>query len=207
MATARPEMLVKKRRAFDIDPKSVQAARGFAGEILGDVAGTDADHVEAVVLVVSELVTNALRYGAAGRDNVWLDIEIYEKWTIVGVDDRESQIYASRHDPDDTLRLSGRGREIVEFISARTWWTRRKHSKTAFAAILRTGVTPDAQDLALLDQLERGTGSSPPMAVEEQPPPTAPRRSPPYAPAARPEIAADAGDELVRPDSFGSGPA
>lgn len=58
-------------------PESVGGARRFAIEVLGEVVQHDPDHVDDVVLVVSELVTNAIR--EVGHDAV----RLYEQgWTI-----------------------------------------------------------------------------------------------------------------------------
>lgn len=48
MTTTHPKSLAVRRQAHDSDHASVQAARG-AGEVLVDVAGTDADHIEAAI--------------------------------------------------------------------------------------------------------------------------------------------------------------
>src|SRR3954471_3805345 len=48
-------------------PESVRQARRFAASVLAEVTEADADHVDDVVLAVSELITNAVR-GVAKMD-------------------------------------------------------------------------------------------------------------------------------------------
>lgn len=61
---------------------------------------TDQDHVDAVVLVTSELVTNATKYGAPEDDepatrpvgDICLRLAFFARWTVVSVEDRVSTI-------------------------------------------------------------------------------------------------------------------
>lgn len=141
---------------LQIDPEAVKAARDFATTALGALAKTDADHVDAVRTVVSELVTNAIKYGAgADRTNIGLEVGIWSLWTLVTVDDRDPRVRRSRVRKGDDLPESGRGLLIVRALAARFWWDPRLISKTATAAILRTGVTLTDGDQAVLDELER----------------------------------------------------
>jgi anti-sigma regulatory factor (Ser/Thr protein kinase) len=141
-------------RPLQIDPQSVASAREFAAQFLTDKARLTGDHVDDVVLVVSELVTNAIKYGGNGRRNICLDVGVWSKWTVVTVDDRAPQIHqVSARSGGDELLESGRGLEIVTILAERFWWHRRSISKTANAVILRHGVKLTAEDNAILDGL------------------------------------------------------
>jgi anti-sigma regulatory factor (Ser/Thr protein kinase) len=135
---------------FSIDPTSVAAARDFTARYLAKTRLTG-DHADDVVLAVSEMVTNAIRYGGNGRKNISLDLEIWSKWTLVIVDDRDPQVYAPSSDVE-----RGRGLLIVNAIAERFWWRPLLMSKTANAVILRTGVKLTDEDNKILDDLESG---------------------------------------------------
>jgi anti-sigma regulatory factor (Ser/Thr protein kinase) len=144
-------------RPLAIAPTSVATAREFAARFLADTAKLGGDHREDVVLVVSEIVTNAMKYGGNGRRNMYLDIEIWSKWTLVTVDDRTPEVYepaAADDEEDENLRESGRGLQIVDVLAERWWWHPRRISKTANAVILRGNVTLTDQDNDILDRLK-----------------------------------------------------
>lgn len=141
-------------QSLPISPKAAAAGRELTAEFMAR-ARLDAEHVSDVVLVVSELVTNAIKYGANGRRNICLDVEVWSKWTLITVDDRDPHVYeAAPERGGDDLPESGRGLLIVRAYAERFWWDQKLISKTANAVICRTGITLTDEDNALLDGLE-----------------------------------------------------
>lgn len=156
-------------RSLPIEAETVGRARGTAAKAMRNELGmVDKEHVDDVVLTVSELVTNALRHGAMRLEgplakysgkNITLEIGIWPKWTLITVDDRDREVHEPVFADDaDDLRESGRGLFIVRTVAERFWWDQKHMSKTANAVILRSGVEPDEHDLAVLDRLEKGEG-------------------------------------------------
>lgn len=132
-------------------PESVRQARRFAVDALAEVA--DPGHVDDVVLVVSELVTNAVRevakldLGASVR----LGIAVSPRWTHLYAVDPASTL--SRHAPRGPLAGSGRGIPIIESLAAMTWIDQGERDKTIHVVLTRTGVELTAQEQqALLPQ-------------------------------------------------------
>jgi anti-sigma regulatory factor (Ser/Thr protein kinase) len=145
-------------RSLHAAPTAVGAAREFAAATLGELAENDTDHASDIAVIVSELVTNAITH-VAGIRNVWLEIEIWPRWTRVIVDDRDPTV----HPPDeaeaaDPLPESLRGLLIVRALSERFWWRTRTLSKAAHAVVLHSGIALTAADRALLDALEHSEG-------------------------------------------------
>jgi hypothetical protein len=141
---------VRCRRSGGIAPRTTPKRSG-TGRWSGP-AKLDGDHVDDVVLVVSELTTNAIKYGGASSRNIYLEIVVWSKWTLIAVADRTHEVseVASANDEDGDLRESGRGLDIVEILAERWWWHPREFSKTANAAGGVGGGSP-----------HRGWGSSP----------------------------------------------
>lgn len=142
-------------RSLRIGPQAASAARDFTREHLGTVK-LDADHVDDVVRVVSELVANATIHGAGsdGARNVSLELGIWSKWTLLTVDDRDPNVYDCAAG-DDPLAESGRGLLIVRSLAERFWWRPRAISKTANAVILRPDADLTSEDHTILDRLEK----------------------------------------------------
>jgi anti-sigma regulatory factor (Ser/Thr protein kinase) len=150
----RPGPLTYNGRSLRPAPEAVGTARWFAALTLGDLTETDHSHADDVCVIVSELVTNAITH-VAGIRNIWLDLEIWPRWTYVIVDDRDPTV----HPPDeaamaDPLAESLRGLMIVRAMSERFWWRYRTMSKTANSVILRSGAQLTAADEALLDEMQ-----------------------------------------------------
>jgi anti-sigma regulatory factor (Ser/Thr protein kinase) len=98
-----------RRQSFSRKPESVAAARRFATQAL---AGTAADVLEAVELMVSELATNCIRHTNTAFD---LKVERSGPNIRVEVTDRaEGQPVMRSPGPDD---LTGRGLQIVNMLS------------------------------------------------------------------------------------------
>ena len=132
-------------------PESVAQARRFAEGVLAEVAESDVDHVDDVVLVVSELITNAVREVVranrvqAGARPVHLGIAARPRWThISAVDTAPALPKETGHGP---LPISGRGIPIIRALAALTWVECGRSSKTIHAVVARTGVelTPDEE--------------------------------------------------------------
>jgi anti-sigma regulatory factor (Ser/Thr protein kinase) len=134
-------------------PASVANARNFAARFLTHRARLTRAHVDDVILVISELITNSIKYGGIGRPNIWLDVEIWSKWTAIIVDDRNPELGETSQENGE-LRESGRGLKIVEFLTERFWWNQKCISKTANAIILRPHIRLTSEDVAILDHLE-----------------------------------------------------
>lgn len=154
--TEPPAALKLTEKSFLIEASAVARARRFAERLLVAEFGLDDEHVDAVVLVVSELTTNAIKYGAAGRRNIGVRFEIWPRWTLVIVDDRDATVRPRKVADPGELAESGRGLEIVQFLAARFWWRPLRFSKTANAVVLRTDVKLTADDEAILDRLQHG---------------------------------------------------
>jgi anti-sigma regulatory factor (Ser/Thr protein kinase) len=100
---------------FDLpsDRTSAAAARRVVREVLSVWGYTDEDWLHQVVLVVSELVSNALRHGGGC---VGLDIQAHENGAVIGVADASP---AFQHRPRALGEESnGRGLFIVEALVA-----------------------------------------------------------------------------------------
>ncbi|WP_433175993.1 ATP-binding protein [Actinoallomurus sp. CA-150999] len=120
---------------------SVAIARRFARDVIADHV-TDADHAHSIVLVVSELVTNALR--AASRLRSWSH---YDRPVQIGVLSTDQGVHLYVTDPDprpisvahaaeaSALRENGRGLGIVDAIAGQRWTTYGDDSKTIHVLI------------------------------------------------------------------------
>lgn len=113
------------------DPRSVSEARRFVAEVLtatGWVAAVDTG-----MLLVSELATNALRYGVPPYT---VSLDVSSARVEIGVSD--SDITVPTVTPVDVWAESGRGLALVTSL-ATDWGTRRRaESKTVWFALDRT---------------------------------------------------------------------
>jgi hypothetical protein len=148
-------------RTLRASTENVSHARAFARRALDEIAQTDPSHVDDVILVLSELVTNAVTH--TDTRSVSVELEISRGWTGVIVRDQDPRVHGSirglrvRELPAallwwacrlasaligrDDLRVSRRGLKIVKQVTVRFWWKRTPLGKRAHAVILRTGVT------------------------------------------------------------------
>ncbi|MBT2480575.1 ATP-binding protein [Streptomyces sp. ISL-94] len=101
-------------------PESVHAARTWAREcVTYKVPDTPREHLDDVALVVSELVTNAIRYGTEPGDSVRVVIDAAPGRTRVEVHDPCRR--HPRRKPESTERQRGRGLFILEALA--TAWS------------------------------------------------------------------------------------
>lgn len=101
-------------------PESVRAARKFVREYVGyHVPGASEDHVENVVLVTCELVTNSIRYGTEPDDLVRVVIDADDTRTRVEVHDPVRR--RPRVRPESDKRDRGRGLLILDSLCPGSW--------------------------------------------------------------------------------------
>ena len=128
----------------------VRAARRYAASLLAEVATIDGEHVDDVVLAVSELVTNAIRH-AAGEGRLSVSLAIRPRWTHLCVTDPDRTVPGlAPIDGGDDLSLSGRGVPTVCLLGL-LWFVADERGKTAHAVITRTDekLTDDERDALL----------------------------------------------------------
>ncbi|MGW0933261.1 ATP-binding protein [Streptomyces sp. NPDC002644] len=103
------------------DPQSPRRARLFAEDYLRATVPTASDdYVDAVRLVVSELVTNACRYGTEPGDSVRLVVTTADAdRTRIEVHDTVRRRPVRR--PESPERGRGRGLEILDVLCPSLW--------------------------------------------------------------------------------------
>jgi anti-sigma regulatory factor (Ser/Thr protein kinase) len=137
-------------RSFLAAPESVAQARRFTESALAEVTETDPDHVEDVVLIVSELVTNAVREVARldlaqdGARPVHLGVGADPRWTHLYAVDPAPALPKESH--EGPLAGSGRGIPIIKSLAAMTWVELSRASKTIHVVVTRTGVQLTPED-------------------------------------------------------------
>jgi anti-sigma regulatory factor (Ser/Thr protein kinase) len=104
--------LIHWRRTFDPAPSSARAARRFVHRALAE--GGFAGDVETVLLLVSEVVSNAVRHAGTPFD-LMLELEGPEV-TVTVVDASDEPAHVKDPTPGAT---SGRGMFIVEQLATR----------------------------------------------------------------------------------------
>ncbi|MFC4071055.1 ATP-binding protein [Actinoplanes subglobosus] len=93
-----------------LDRGAPAAARRAVTAVLGGWGFKDADWLDAAAVIVSELVTNAVRHGGGC---VALALESHDRRVIVSVADGSS-VVPRRRDPDE---VGGRGIALIEALS------------------------------------------------------------------------------------------
>lgn len=102
------------------EPESARAARKFVREFIAyHFPGASEDHVETVLLVASELVTNAIRYGTEPGDSVRVVLDADDLRTRVEVHDPVRRRPRRRAKSLDCER--GRGLVILDALCPRAW--------------------------------------------------------------------------------------
>jgi anti-sigma regulatory factor (Ser/Thr protein kinase) len=131
--TERQRDLVPVRRATQLalppvlllpsKPESAKAAREFAREYVRyHFPGVCDDHLDAVVLITSELVTNAIRYGTEPGDLVRVVLDVDGGRTRVEVHDPVRR--RPRPRPESAQRGRGRGLVVLDALCPNRWGVR-----------------------------------------------------------------------------------
>ncbi|GAB3970502.1 hypothetical protein GCM10029978_043920 [Actinoallomurus acanthiterrae] len=138
--------------AFRVHAASVAIGRRFAHDVVSERA--DDDHTYAITLLVSELLTNALRAAAAVEQwethdrPVKLGVLCTERWVRLSVTDPDPNPIDPSAEPEN-----GYGLGIVNALAALPLWTTYgTDSKTVHVAIAAPGITLTASEL---DELRR----------------------------------------------------
>ncbi|MEF3118741.1 ATP-binding protein [Streptomyces chrestomyceticus] len=102
------------------DLQSARLARQFVREYIAcHVPGASADHVDRVTLVVSELVTNSIRYGTEPGDSLRLALHADGDRMRVEVHDPVRRRPRAR--PASGVRTRGRGLLVLDALCPGTW--------------------------------------------------------------------------------------
>ncbi|MEV5983526.1 ATP-binding protein [Streptomyces sp. NPDC052051] len=102
------------------EPQSAGQARAFAREFIGyHSPNLPTSHVDVVVLVTSELVTNSYRYGTEPDDMIQLVLTTGNGRTRVEVHDPVRR--APHYRPASTERDRGRGLVILDALCPQSW--------------------------------------------------------------------------------------
>ncbi|MEU7024391.1 ATP-binding protein [Streptomyces sp. NPDC046203] len=119
------------------DPQVAAHARAFAREFLGyNSPQAPAPHLDDVVLVTSELVTNAYRYGTEPGDQIQVVLHSDDRRTRVEVHDPVRRYPSHRPVSDESTR--GRGLFILDALCMGMWGCEdRPFGKFVWAEILR----------------------------------------------------------------------
>jgi anti-sigma regulatory factor (Ser/Thr protein kinase) len=112
-------------------PSSVSSARVFIGGVLGDGC-VEASVVELAVLLVSELVTNAVVHA---RSAVRVTVHVDAHWVRVEVEDEGTGRPLVR--PFTRDQLNGRGLGVVDRLATDWGAERRAHCKVVWFEIAR----------------------------------------------------------------------
>ncbi|MFF2651530.1 ATP-binding protein [Streptomyces sp. NPDC058045] len=121
------------------EPQSAGAARKFAREyVLCCVPDADEGHVDMVLLVTSELVTNSIRYGTEPGDSFALTLDSREGRTRVEVRDPVRRY--PRRRPESHSRERGRGLLILDGLCPGAWGVEDAvFGKVVWAEVRATG--------------------------------------------------------------------
>lgn len=107
------------------DPQSPHRARAFTEDyVRAATPDASTDHVDNVVLVVSELVTNSVRYGTEPGDSVRLVLDIDPARTRIRVEVHDPARRAPRpriESPGSIRRARGRGLGIINTLCHGRW--------------------------------------------------------------------------------------
>ncbi|HEU5159285.1 MAG TPA: ATP-binding protein [Streptosporangiaceae bacterium] len=106
-----------RRRVFPGTSEQVRAARDFIRSLLADHSCADD-----ILLVVSELVSNATRHSRSGLPGGLVVIEVrrWRRWLAVAVIDQGGPSEPVMRPPADPLSEGGRGLPTVDACAR--WW-------------------------------------------------------------------------------------
>jgi hypothetical protein len=133
---------------LDVAPSSVRRARHWAADLMTQSnPPRDSDLVDAVILLVSELVTNAIRavsrLGAAPdsqpaigvKHRVWLAISSSLDLVRIEVHDTAFTPVPPSHHPDD-FEESGRGLEVISVLATEWGWSQEPLGKMVWCELM-----------------------------------------------------------------------
>ncbi|MFJ6725632.1 ATP-binding protein [Streptomyces sp. NPDC091281] len=102
------------------DPQSASVARDFVRRYVGHhLPDASTEHLDACLLVTSELVTNAIRYGTEPGDRLRLAVDADDTRTRVEVHDPVRR--QPRRRPESACRARGRGLLILDALCPGRW--------------------------------------------------------------------------------------
>ncbi|MEV0559468.1 ATP-binding protein [Streptomyces sp. NPDC050597] len=121
------------RLVLDAVEESAKAARDFAREYIAfHLSGIGGDLVDDVLLVVSEIVTNAIRYGTEPGDSLLVALD--HGPDRVSIEVHDTRRASPRFKPESVERQRGRGMFIVDALA--TWGVRdRPFGKIVWAQV------------------------------------------------------------------------
>jgi anti-sigma regulatory factor (Ser/Thr protein kinase) len=121
---------------FPTGPEAAHAARAYVrGLLTDDVPDLPEGVLDDVLLVVSELVTNAYRYGTEPGDSVLVTVLTTDERVRVEVDDPRRRRPYIRNESGERAR--GRGLHIVDALAARWDVDDRPFGKKVWAEVAR----------------------------------------------------------------------
>lgn len=122
---------------FPADAEAARHARKHVRELLAhdDAWRLSDERLDDVLLIVSELVTNAYRYGTKPGDSVLVTVLTTTETVRIEVDDARRQRPHLRNESDE--RACGRGLHIVDALAARWDVDDRPYGKRVWAEVAR----------------------------------------------------------------------
>jgi hypothetical protein len=142
-----PAILRPSWIALSVSRASAAKARRFAADVIADHV-TDPGRADDIVLVVSELITNARR--AATELRRWEPHDLPLRLGILATD-RHVHLYVTDPDPRpisaNPAPANGWGLGIVDTYAAARWITYTQVDKTVHALVLAPGITVTVSEL------------------------------------------------------------
>ena len=166
--------------ALRVHGASVAAGRRFAEDVVSAQVA-DPDHAHTIVLVVSELLTNALRAArtmvADGLVAGWrhqdrplrLGVTATGRWTHVRVADPDPRPFPEPRD-GEPLAETGRGLPIVDALAVARWVRYRRDGKTVHAVVAAPGLKLTETDVATIRMVAKGPPRTAPAVPPAVPP-------------------------------------
>ncbi|MEH0556027.1 ATP-binding protein [Streptomyces sp. B21-101] len=131
-----PPEKVSRQIRLTAEAQAPRRARTYARRVLAEVVPPlGPERVDEVCLIVSELVTNAYRYGSEPDDAVLVAVEAGPNGVRVEVHDPRRRPPHVRNESDERAR--GRGLHIVEALSRRWGVDPRPFGKIVWVEVAR----------------------------------------------------------------------
>lgn len=111
-------MAASLRKSFDVAPEVAGIARELVGDLLiaiGIPAETNGD----VLLMLTELITNAMVHGAQGKPKLTIDLLVYTDDKVVHVAVTDPGLGGEPELQEDLLADGGRGLRLIDALSDR----------------------------------------------------------------------------------------